>query len=1070
MSQLPGFKLEWKETDEGRNLPDSRDNPHFIPNPLATFNDVSNQASGVTKAIPIEAFINTVDDERPYIEVDLFGRRITGLLDSGASMSVISAKVLSGGGQTKLLPTQITLKTANQGRLDVLGRIRAPFRYRNQIYVIDTIVVTDLSHDLILGFDFWKQAGFRITQDVDLEIMVTEVVDSPVSTEVPLSPEERDKLKEAVEGFLITTDTFLGQTHVLEHDIELAEDAKPFYARPHLFSPEMEKKISAELDKMLAQKIVVPSKSPVASPVVPVQKSDGTVRLCLDSRKLNAITVKDKFPVPNVNHILSRIRQAKYRTALDLSKAFWQVPLNGRKRPGQFASAQELTAFIVPGRGLFHYLVMPFGLCNSPATQCRLMVAVLGHDLEPWVFCYVDDIVILAQDVDQMVNLIAEVAKRLREANLSLNLNKCKFFAKHLKFLGFILGEEGLQADPERLKVMTEYPTPRNLKEIRRFLGMTGYYRRLIQGYSEIAAPLTKLLRKTAGRLMWTEDAERAFQALKKAMITAPVVANPNFEKDFILQCDASDVSAAGALGQIHDGVEVVIAFYSHKWTPNEAKWGATEREGACVLYAIKHFRGYLWGRAFDVITDAQALTHLKTVKADGSSRLARWALELNQYPMRLKHRSGRLSVVPDALSRAIEVVEIDALNTDNDEWYQEMIDRLQANPGSYPDFRLEGRRLFKYEMCENDVGCFQYRWKEYVPSPERQGLINQIHTKLCHLGWKKCFQHMKTRFFWPGMSRIVENQIRHCDTCKASKAPPALTRVPMGASRIADSPFRMIALDHWGPVTRSYRGNTYLLVVVDIFSKYVMLHPCKDTQSKGVTKFLEDEVFRKMGTPEVVITDNFRSLVGRDMIRLLNQYGSDHWTIAYYHSQGNPAERYIRTVSTAVRCYVLDQDGDQKKWDEGLGLVQMALNTTVHEATQKTPFFLNFGREMVQSGSEYQNLGVGENRRNMTETQIQNRIQAIRTEVIHNLQRAHQASKARYDARATPEAFQAGESVWRKYRPLSNAVANFSAKLAPKYIRSHIIRPVGRDTYELRDSENQPVLKYHANDLLKDR
>lgn len=934
---------------------------------------------------------------------------------------------------------------------------------------VPTVVVQELSHNLILGYDFWKISGLRITREVDPVEMVQAARLRQVPTELALTSSQQERFVEALGNFLVTTESFLGRTHVLEHDIELIDGAKPFYARPHLFSPEMEVKISLELDRMLAQGIVVPSKSPVASPVVPVEKPDGSVRLCLDSRLLNDITVKDKFPVPNIGHILARIQHTKYLCSVDLSKAFWQVPLNGNKRQGQMASAQELTAFIVSGRGLFHFKVMPFGLCNSPATQCRLMTTVLGHDLEPHVFCYMDDIILLGKDVDHMMELIRKVAHRLREANLSINFEKCKFFAKQLKFLGYVLSEAGLQADPGKLSTMKEFSTPKNLKGVRRFLGMTGYYRRLIRDYSGIAAPLTNLLKQASGRLIWSEEAEKSFQALKTAMMSAPVVANPDFSKEFHLQCDASDVSAAAALGQYQGETEVIIAYYSHKWTGTEATWGATEREGACVLYAIKHFRGYLWGRSFKVITDAQALTHLRTVKTDGSSRLARWALELNQYSMTVKHRSGRLSVVPDALSRALETLFVTAIDGVGDDWYDDMIERLRSDPGRHPDFRIVGQQLLKYESCQDDIGCYQYIWKEYVPNSHRSALIGQVHTDMSHLGWSKCAKYIRRKFFWPRLLQDVEEQIKQCDVCRAAKSPARITRVPMGSSRCADVPFQMIAIDHWGPVTRSNRGNTYLLVVIDIFSKYVLLHPGRDTKARGVVKFLEDNVFHPFGTPQVLISDNFRALIGRDMIGLLNKYGVEHWTIAYYHSQGNPAERYIRTVSTAIRCYVLENGGDQKRWDENLSVIQTALNNSVNETTKKTPFFLNHGRERIFSGKEYQHLEGPGTRGTLTDSQLKERFDVIRAEVLQNMRRAHQRSRVQYDQRAKPLTFAEDERVWRRFRPLSSSVNEFSAKLAPKYVACYIRKRLGRDTYDVQDESWGPILKYHANDLYKD-
>lgn len=884
-----------------------------------------------------------------------------------------------------------------------------------------------------------------------------------------MTTEDKARLEGVLKLFLVTSDSFLGRTAVLEHDIELVDDAKPFFVRPHLFSPAMEARISREVDNMLKKDVIMPSKSPVASPVVPVVKKDGSTRLCLDSRKLNSLTVKDRYPVPNVEHTIARIPEGGYLSSLDLSSAFWQVPLSNKKKPGAIASAQELTAFVVPGRGLFQFKVMPFGLCNSPATQCRLMNMVLGNDLEPNVFCYVDDIVIVTKTVEHMLELVAEVGRRLRNANLSVNLAKCQFFAKELKVLGYTLSAQGLQTDPERLKCMREFPAPKNLRELRRFLGMTGYYRRLIQDYSGKAVPLTNLLKKNVGKFQWSPEAEKAFQDLKAALCTAPVVRSPDFSKEFILQCDASDISAAAALGQIIDSKEVVVAYYSHKWSPTEANWGATEREGACVLFAIKHFRGYLWGQHFTVVTDAQALTHLQTVKTDGSSRLARWALQLAQYDMTIKHRAGRLSVVPDALSRAIATIDVEPIQDDGDEWYQDMRMKLLTQPENYTEFRLEGSLLLKFESCQDNVGCFSYRWKRYVPSNQRLELIDQVHRQLCHLGWKKCFTSMRSNYFWPRMASEVEKRIRECPVCKASKNQTRPVKALMGDSRNANIPFRMIALDHWGPVTRSYRNNAYLLVVVDICTKYVLLHPCRDPRGKGVVKFLEEEVFLRFGVAEVVITDNFRALVGRDMVQFLNRYGTEHWTIAYYHSQGNPAKRYIRTVSTAIRCYVNEQGGDHKRWDENIAWIQMALNSTVHDGTRMSPFTINHGREMILSGDEYQFTAGGPERQSMSESQIRNKFDEIREKIQQNIQEAQHKNRQRYNERARLTRFSPGEKVWRRNRALSNAAEHFSYKLAPKYIACRIVKSVGRDTYEVQDTPSGPVLKYHANDLFHD-
>lgn len=1013
--------------------------------------------------------LNTKDDDRPFIEVMVAGIAKKGLLDSGSAVTVMALcppiRVL------ELHSTPVNLKVADGGFLNVLGEIDLLITYQAYTFRIRTIIVEECTQSLILGYDFFKLAGFQIVDPRGVTVATMEVSQpSPVQTEIELQAIDNQRFQQVVGEFLVTTTKFLGQTPVVTHEICLIDGAKPFFKRPHLYSPALEMKMKAELDAMLAAGIIAPSKSPVASPIVPVTKTDGSVRLCLDSRTLNTLTVKDKFPVPNMLHIFARMPPAKYISVVDLSKAFWQVPLSDKKLPGQFCTSQELTAFIFPGRGLFHFTVMPFGLCNSPATQCRLMVRVLGNDLEPFVFCYMDDILILAKTVQQMLELIKEVASRLTKAKLSINMSKSRFFAKNIKYLGYILDANGMSVDPEKVKVMEEYPIPKNLRELRRFLGLSGYYRRLIKDYSGIAAPLTELLKKPHATFKWSPEANQAFRDLKTALSTSPVVTSPDFEANFILQCDASDYSASAVLGQVQNQREVIIGYFSHKWNGSERNWGATEKEGGCVVYAVRHFRGYLYGRHFVVVTDAQALTHLKSMRMDGTGKLSRWATELNSYDVTIKHRSGKLSVVPDALSRAVTSILAVEEEPIDDPWYARICDNIQSTPERYPDFRLEGQRLFKFEAAPDDIGCYQYRWKEYVPPNARHAVIEETHHQLCHAGSRKSVEHIRRRYFWPGLMSRVINQLRRCRTCGHSKAKTPTPRVPMGRSRIAKYPFQFVALDHFGPTVRSNRGHEWLLVVVDIFSKYVLLHPSRTGGAKEVVNFLERDVFLKMGVPQTLLSDNARALVGRRMIELLNKYSVTHWTNAIFHSQSNPAERYIRTVVDAVRSQLYANGRTQRNWDLDIPMIQCAINCTVNEATGRTPFFINFGREMILSGDDYQLIQPGTSRLEMSEEETSSQFAKIRREVYQHLSRVHSVYERAYNRGTEPKTFEIGDQVWKRNRVLSSRPGYFSIKLAPKFLLATIIRRLGKDTYEVREVESGATSKLHANDLFPDK
>lgn len=1010
-----------------------------------------------------EKEIFTHPDNRPYCSITMFGETKTGLLDSGSAVTLKAICPLIAKMRRNITSSPISLTAANELPIKVIGMLLVPYKFGDSRIEHQTIIVQQLSEDLILGYDFFMAAGLKINRSICT--IATQPLD--IKCEQPLSGGERKLLHDIVSSFPRTENGIIGRTNVLEHDIELIEGAKPFTCKPYFFSPEMEKKINEEVDEMLEKGIIGPSHSSVCSPLVPVRKPDGAIRVCLDSRKLNQITVKDKYPIPNIPHMMARIQKLKYISSIDLNKAFWQIPLCQRRQPGQFASAQQLTAFIVPGRGLFEYKVMPFGLCNGPATQCRLMDQVLKHDLSKNVFVYVDDILIITETKYHMLELLAEVASRLRLAKLTINVKKSIFFAKSVKYVGYVLSEKGIGPDPEKLTVVEKYPKPKTIKEVRRFLGMSGYYRRLIQNYSELAAPLTDLLKKTAGKMVWTEVHEKAFENLKKAMTTAPVVATPDFDLEFQLQCDASDIAAGAALGQVQNGEEVVIAYFSHKWANNEKNWAATEKEAAAVLLAIKHFRNYIWGRKFTVITDAQALTHIKTIHADGAKRLARWVMELNSYEMEIKHRAGRLSVVPDALSRAVNCIR--SQENEVDEFQRHLIAQIEANPDNYPDYRVVNGVIKRLEKVKDDIGCMSHRWKEYVPVSRREEVIKKVHKKLMHLGVKRSMDMIRRAYFWPNLRKSVQQVIRKCEACKSAKVRMPFTRMPLGGARKAKMPFEMISIDHWGPATRSKRRNKYLLVIVDIFSKYVILEPCQDTKAEKVIQILETKVFLQFNPPKILISDNFRPLVGMEMGEFLRRYSVEHWTIPYYHSQANPTERYIRTASTAIRAFVHECGGDQTEWDALIPRLQWAINTTPSETTGKSAFFINFGREPLNEGEEVESLEIEYSRRGMSIEELRRKFREMREKVHENTQRAQSKYKSNYDEKVNERHFLENEKVRVRNHALSCASEHISRKLLPTTLPGRITKKLGPETYEVTLNDGRILAKIHANQIITD-
>jgi len=312
--------------------------------------------------------------------------------------------------------------------------------------------------------------------------------------------------------------------------------------------------INKEVDEIMEQGVIEPSHSPWSSPNVIVKKKDGKHRFCIDFRRINDVTHKDAYPLSQITATLDKLREARYLSTLDLKNGYWQVPLAQESRP--------ITAFTIPGKGLYQFTVMPFGLHSAPATFQRLLDTVLGPDLEPHVFVYLDDIIVISKTFHEHLELLAETFLRLRNAQLRLNPDKCKFCVDKLKYLGHIIDREGIRTDPEKVSAVADWPEPRTIKQIRQFIGMASWYRRFIAGFSKIAAPLTQLTKKNA-RWTWGKEQKEAFRTLKAKLVSAPVLACPDFSKRFVLQTDASTSGLGAVLTQQHEDGERVIAYAS---------------------------------------------------------------------------------------------------------------------------------------------------------------------------------------------------------------------------------------------------------------------------------------------------------------------------------------------------------------------------------------------------------------------------------------------------------------------------------------------------------------------------
>ena len=457
-----------------------------------------------------------------------------------------------------------------------------------------------------------------------------------------LSPSEQEQLQKLVSSFqtvFAKVDAPLGRTSIVKHNIPTSGLPiwQPLRRLPHALKPVVDN----EVQKMLSQGVIRKSSSPWCSPVVMVKKKDGSWRLCVDYRKVNAATRQDAYPLPRIDSTLDSLAGSKYFTTLDLASGYWQVEVE--------ETAKEKTAFSTPG-GHFEFNVMPFGLTNAPATFQRLMECVLAGLAADQCLVYLDDIIIFSESFAEHLHRLHQVLSRLQEAGLKLRPSKCHFVKREVRYLGHIVSEDGVRPDPSKTNAVSSYPTPTNVKELRQFLGLANYYRRFVENYSHIAEPLHQLTRKTSKGFTWTSACQSAFDMLKRCLTHSPILAYPDFSREFLLHTDASATALGAVLCQQRDGVEQVIAYWSRQLTKPERNYSTIKREALALVAAVKDFYPYLYGFPFKLLTDHNPLTALKGLK-DMGGRLTRWMLFLQQFNFEIQYKPGKANANADALS-----------------------------------------------------------------------------------------------------------------------------------------------------------------------------------------------------------------------------------------------------------------------------------------------------------------------------------------------------------------------------------------------------------------------------------
>ena len=843
----------------------------------------------------------------------------------------------------------------------------------------------------------------------DYSSLLQQIEEMDLAKDSDLTKEEQQRLKEFLKN---NVDIFAknpknpGQIPGIQHAINTG-DHPPIKLRPQRISPIEEEIIRKEVQVMKDASIIRTSKSPWAFPVVLVPKPDGSIRFCIDYRKLNAITKKDVYPLPRIDDTLDKLAGKRIFSTMDLASGYWQIGLKEEDK--------EKTAFISCA-GLFEFNVMPFGLCNAPATFQRLMDSVLdevglkvGRD-------YIDDIIVGSDNMEEHLTELNQLFQSLRKTKLRMKLSKCMFAKRSVKFLGHVVSKDGVKPNPDKIEAIVKMKPPIDITGLRRFLGLTSYYRKFVRNYSKIAEPLNRLLQK-GSLYRWNEQCQKAFEELKERLTSAPILAYPDFKKEFRLETDASDFGIGAVLAQKdEEGKERVIAYASRTLSKPERNYTTTEKECLAVVWAIGLFRPYLYGRKFVAITDHASLKWLCNMKEPGG-KLARWGIKLQHHDMEIQDRPGKSNQNADALSRMDDnnvirsIEELEEPGEQEKRWLRwikslekvavEDREENQTEGSFKKDIQLvraietDDYTYNQMRKCQRDdkdlapIICFLEtgsllndmdgeRYNRFVDEVSQHQLVNELLYREVetHRGAKK--NQKVLRLVVPKPLRAVV--LRECHNhlfgghlgvkrtyakleeryywkgmyqdvknwiavCDDCTMRKAVPDAKAGLmlSVPCYEPFDVVGADFLGPLPTTDNGNTYILTFTDHFTKWVEAFALSSSDAETVAKCFVEGIVCRHGKPKKLLTDRGKAFIGKMMEEIKRLLEVKSLHTSAYHPQTNGLTE--RFNKTLMEMLSMYTSDHQKDWDVFLPYVIQAYRTSVHPTTGETPFFLMHGR-----------------------------------------------------------------------------------------------------------------------------
>jgi hypothetical protein len=840
----------------------------------------------------------------------------------------------------------------------------------------------------------------------------------------------------------------LGCSNLVQMKLKLTTQ-KPVYRQPYRLSHCEQNIVKTKVDELLDAGIIKESESDYASPVILVKKKNGDSRLCIDYRALNAITIKDRYPLPNIDDQVSKLAGKRFFTSLDMAQSYHQLLIAPEDT--------HKTAFVTH-QGHYEFTRIPFGLANAPSVfmrfinklvdsihienkhKCQIETCSYYGTPKTEILAFLDDILLPSIDIESGIELLETVLSRLKSENLKLNINKCTFLQNKITYLGHEISPDGIQPGEVKLNAVSQFPVPNNVHEIRQFIGLCSYFRKYINNFAIIARPLTNLTKKNTV-WVWQDEQSRSFECLKQILCSKPVLALYDSELQTEIHTDACKLGIAGILLQQQtDSTVRPVMYFSRVTTREESMYHSYELETLAVVASLQRFRVYIVGKHVKVVTDCTAVRATLT-KRDLIPRIARWWLSIQDFDISIEYRPGERMRHVDALSRCpVDAVNINRLETTDwfytvqsqDDKLRLIIDKLKSGSAESEisnNYTLIDGRLYRKTFNGN---------KLVVPTLARWKIVQMHHDNIGHVGLQRCMDLIKKDFWFPKMTRFIQKYVTSCLDCAYGKGEHGRKQGMLHPIPKPSEPMHMIHIDHLGPFSRTKKGQQYMLVITDAFSKFVIAEPTRTVNSIETIRTLK-RVFGLFGYPNRVVTDHGKAFTSRYFKKYATEKQFRHTLNAIACPRANgQVERTNRTILNALRT--VDPSEASNNWANCLPDILWGINNTRNDTTGYKPFDLMFAR----SDRSLCDVTIPEQ---MTEP-----IQVRRTKASHQITKANEKMKRNFDKRRKhPHVYKKGDLVLWKQAPTSSA-AKVNTKLDDIYSGPYVVTKVsGNDRYRIR-------------------